>query len=309
MTSEAFLAALRRFISRRGMCSVISSDNGTNFKGACNELKELYQLLNSEKLQQEVNSYVAERGITWHFIPPQAPHVGGIWEAAVKSFKHHLLRVAGTTLLSFEDLITLAAEIEAILNSRPLTPMSSDPNDLSALTPAHFLIGDAFTNIPEPNFIKTPSNRLSSWQHVQKLKQDFRSRWHKEYINELNIRRKWKRGEHDIKENSIVIIRDDNLPSLKWKLGRVISVHPGGDGIIRTVKVKTASGVYTRNVKNWPSYLWSPMPPAVNQHMTNPRARQLRLIGQASQRGRMLNREDQFHESFIHTFLLFSIFC
>ncbi|XP_063976214.1 uncharacterized protein LOC135162054 [Diachasmimorpha longicaudata] len=249
LTTEAFLAVLRRFISRRGLCSSISSDNGTNFKGACNELRELYQLFNSEGLQKELNNYIAEKGITWYFIPPQAPHVGGIWEAAVKSFKHHFLRVAGNTLLSFEDLTTLATEIEAILNSRPLTPMSSDPNDLSALTPAHFLIGDTFTNLPEPNFIETPSNRLSSWQHIQKLKQDFWNRWHKEYLNELNVRKKWAKGDHQIKTGSIVVIRDDNLPPLKWKLGRVISVHPGEDGIIRSVQLKTASGVYKRNVK------------------------------------------------------------
>ncbi|XP_068987608.1 uncharacterized protein [Bombus flavifrons] len=207
LTSEAFIAALRRFIARRGFCATIYSDNGTNFVGANNELRELRNPLQADDHKVKVQSFLADRRIEWRFIPPNSSHFGGLWEAAVKSFKRHLRRVAGNELLTFENFNKLIIEIESILNSRPLTPISSDPNDLLVLTPGHFLIGDSLTSIRERDFRDTPTNRLSSWQHIQKLKQHFWRRWHREYLNELSIRNKWNKGNHDIREGTIVIIR------------------------------------------------------------------------------------------------------
>nr|XP_034177277.1 uncharacterized protein LOC117602863 [Osmia lignaria] len=178
LTTEAFLAALRRFIARRGFCSDLYSDNGSNFVGANNELHELRSLLQSDDHREKVTTFLAEHSINWNFIPPLTPHFGGLWEAAVKSFKYHLKRVAGTELFTFENFNTLIIEIESVLNSRPLTPISSDPNDLLVLTPGHFLIGDSLTSLRERDFRDIPSNRLSSWQHVQKVKQHFWKRWH-----------------------------------------------------------------------------------------------------------------------------------
>ncbi|XP_078049863.1 uncharacterized protein LOC144476616 [Augochlora pura] len=249
LTSEAFIAALRRFIARRGFCLNLYSDNGTNFKGANNEFRELRELLRSDDHREKITTFLTERAINWHFIPPQAPHFGGLWEAAVKSFKNHLKRVVGAELFTFENLNTLIIDIEAILNSRPLTPISSDPTDLLALTPGHFLIGDALTSLCERDFKDTPSNRLSAWQRVQQLKQQFWKRWHREYLNELTTRRKWTRGHHPITEGTIVLLREDNVPSMQWPLGRVIKIHPGSDGIVRTVTVKTATNVFDRSVK------------------------------------------------------------
>ncbi|XP_043263445.1 uncharacterized protein LOC122403778 [Colletes gigas] len=249
LTSEAFIAALRRFIARRGLCTSISSDNGTNFVGANNELRELKTLLDSDDHINKVKTFLADRLIDWNFIPPLSPHFGGLWEAAVKSFKYHLKRVTGPGLFTFEDCNTLIIEIEAILNSRPLTPISSDANDLLVLTPGHFLIGDSLTSLRERDFRDTPSNRLSSWQHIQKLKQHFWIRWHCEYLNELTNRSKWSTGAHQIKEGTIVLLREDNTPPMQWPLGKVIKVHPGSDGIIRAVTVKTATTTLDRNVK------------------------------------------------------------
>ncbi|XP_063994337.1 uncharacterized protein LOC135171637 [Diachasmimorpha longicaudata] len=249
LTTEAFLAALRRFIARRGCCRNIYSDNGTNFVGASNELKEIYELLKSVDLQQQAQSLLTNKRIQWHFIPPQSPHFGGLWEAAVKSFKHHLYRIVTNELLTIEEFNTLVIEIEAVLNSRPLTPMSSDPNDLLVLTPGHFLIGESLTCPREYDFTDASSNRLSSWQHIQKLKQHFWARWHREYISGLNSRSKWSQGEHHIQEGTVVLLKEDNLPALQWALGRVIKVRPGADGIIRAVTVKTAKGTFDRNVK------------------------------------------------------------
>ncbi|XP_076482503.1 uncharacterized protein LOC117165311 [Bombus vancouverensis nearcticus] len=93
LTSEAFISALRRFIARRGFCVTIYSDNGTNFVGVNNELRELRNLLQSDDHKAQVQSFLADRRIEWHFIPPNSPHFGGLWEATVKSFKRHLRRV------------------------------------------------------------------------------------------------------------------------------------------------------------------------------------------------------------------------
>ncbi|XP_030760561.1 uncharacterized protein LOC115885714 [Sitophilus oryzae] len=127
LTTHAFLAALRRFIARRGRCNQIFSDRGTNFVGAKSEILKCTE------------DACVEENLTWTFNPPSSPHFGGLWEAGVKSFKTHLFRVIGDQRLTYEDLYTVLVQIEALLNSRPLCPLSSDPNDLSALTPGHFL--------------------------------------------------------------------------------------------------------------------------------------------------------------------------
>lgn len=246
MTTEAFLAALKRFIARRGLCVNIYSDNGSNFRGADNELAETFRNL---KEDDTVKEFLTGKEICWHFMPALSPHFGGLWEAAVKAFKHHLKRVIGEELFTNEQFNTFVIEVEAILNSRPLTPLSSDPNDPSVLTPGHFLIGDALTALPEAGFVATPANRLSYWQHLQKVKRDFWSRWQKEYLNHLNVRHKWSSGSHEIKEGTVVVLKNDNLPPLCWKLGCIENTHPGPDGIIRAVTVRTAEGLYRRNVK------------------------------------------------------------
>ncbi|XP_043487517.1 uncharacterized protein LOC122514647 [Polistes fuscatus] len=238
LTTEAFLAALRRFMARRGKCSDIYSDNATNFVGAANEL------------EARVSRSLVNEGIKWHFIPPRSPHFGGLWEAAVKSFKYHLVRIIGETLLSYEALLTYVLEIEAILNSRPITPLSNDPNDLRALTPGHFLIGNSFTSLPEDEYRDIPSGRLSQWQHVQQMRQHFWNRWNKEYLNEQTVRKKWHRGTADkISPGTLVILREDNSPPLKWSLGRIAEVHKGADGIARVASVKTANGLVKRGIK------------------------------------------------------------
>ncbi|XP_076384567.1 uncharacterized protein LOC143263622 [Megalopta genalis] len=271
LTSEAFIGALRRFIARRGFCVNLYSDNGTNFKGANNELRELRELLRSDDHLKKINTFLIERAINWHFIPPQAPHFGGLWEAAVKSFKYHLKRVVGPELLTFEGLNTLIIDVEAILNSRPLTPLSSDPSDLLALTPGHFLIGDALTSLRDRDLQGTPANRLSAWQRVQQLKQHFWKRWHREYLNQLANRNKWTRGQHSIIEGAIVLLREDNVPSMHWPLGRIIKTHPGSDGIVRVATVRIASNVFDRSVKK--------LVPLLCHSEDRPRENNLTMVG------------------------------
>jgi len=241
MTTESFIAALRRFSSRRGKPAHIYSDNGSNFVGANRELNELGNFLMKEGTV--ISKAINDMGINWHFIPAYSPHFGGLWESGVKSTKYYLKRIAGNATLTFEEFSTLLAQIEATLNSRPLIPMSSDPNDLMPLTPAHFLIGRTLTSVADPSLTHLPEARLFRWQLVQSLHQHFWKRWSKEYISELQQRTKWKNPFRPIKENTMVIIKDDNLPPFKWRLARVIAVHPDQNKSVRIATVKTTAGV------------------------------------------------------------------
>jgi len=148
-SSEAFIAAYKRFTGRRGICSVLFSDCGTNFIGANSELKRLFSVATAES--QKMAALLAKDGTQWRFNPPSAPHFGGKWEAGVKSVKYHLKRVVGETILTYEEMNTFLIQIEAIFNSRPVTPFSDDLDDLSVLTPGHFLIGSPLTAIPKPS--------------------------------------------------------------------------------------------------------------------------------------------------------------
>ncbi|XP_055924772.1 uncharacterized protein LOC129956842 [Argiope bruennichi] len=142
-TSDSFIAALKRFCSRRSTPKHIHSDNGTNFLGAKRKFKDLYNHLSKINLDQNVSYFLSQQEIEWHTIPPLSPHFGGLWEAGVKSVKFHLKRVLGNSNLTFEELYTLLTQIEAILNSRPLVGADNDDVDnLNVLTPSHFIIGD-----------------------------------------------------------------------------------------------------------------------------------------------------------------------
>lgn len=173
LSTEAFIHTLSNFVSRRGCPITISADNATNFKGANNELRELYLLFQTETHRRSVNLFCNQRNIQWKFIPPLSPNFGGLWESAVKIFKHHLIRVMKNIVLNKDQLTSLVIGIEAVMNSRPITPVSNDPNYLQALTPGHFLIGDSLTCLPEVYLSSSPTNRLSLWQNIVKIKQDF----------------------------------------------------------------------------------------------------------------------------------------
>ncbi|GFU45635.1 integrase catalytic domain-containing protein [Trichonephila clavipes] len=172
LTTEAFLAALKGFVARRGRPIEIHSDNGRNFVGANNELRKILKVLFKGKME-EIMDFLSKEQIKWNFDPPSAPHFGGLWEAGVKSLKYHLKRVIGNSILSHEEFLTLVVQIEVVLNSRPICPLSNDPNDVETLTPAHFLVGSSLVAIPDPDYTEIPMNRLSRWQLVQRMNNIF----------------------------------------------------------------------------------------------------------------------------------------
>ncbi|GFX97429.1 integrase catalytic domain-containing protein [Trichonephila clavipes] len=143
-------------ISRRGKCAKLYSDNGKTFVGANKELKRFLKLI--EDSDDNLAGFLSAEGIEWKFVPPRAPSFGGLWEASVKSIKYHLKRVVSGSNLTYEEFLTVCIQIEGILNSRPLCPLSSNSDDLNALTPAHFLIGRSMTSVVEPNLIELKEN-------------------------------------------------------------------------------------------------------------------------------------------------------
>ncbi|XP_058811177.1 uncharacterized protein LOC131676067 [Topomyia yanbarensis] len=248
LSTARFIQALRRFISRRGKCANLWSDNGTNFVGARNQMKELLQNLKNKEHHDAVAKECADVGMQWNFIPPGAPHFGGLWEAAVRSAKTHLLKVLGDSTASYEDMATLLTQVECCLNSRPLTQLSDDPNDLQPLTPGHFLVGTAMQAVPSADYTQTAIGRLNLWETVQRRLQDFWKRWRTEYLVQLQGRTKWWKPPVGVKEGSLVVIRDDNLPPTRWRMARIIETHPGPDGVVRVVSLRTTNGKVERPV-------------------------------------------------------------
>lgn len=159
------------------------------------------------------------------------------------------MKVIGENVVSTEDFSTLLVQVEACLNSRPLTPLSDDPDDLEPLTPAHFLVGTSLQAIQDVDIVSIPSNRLSSFQLVQQRLQHFWNRWRREYLCQLQARTKRWKPAIAIEIGKLVVIKDENTPPIRWKMGRITAVHPGLDGIIRVVTVKTASGELKRPIE------------------------------------------------------------
>ncbi|XP_058816005.1 uncharacterized protein LOC131679314 [Topomyia yanbarensis] len=122
LSTQAFINVLKCFVARRGVPTQIHSDNATNFIGANSALHELYVLFNQRDMKQALSDYCLPQEIKWHFIPARSPEFGGVWEAGIKSTKHHITRVVGDGRFTYDEWNTLVAQIEAILNSRPLVP-------------------------------------------------------------------------------------------------------------------------------------------------------------------------------------------
>ncbi|XP_070170386.1 uncharacterized protein [Polyergus mexicanus] len=212
--ANGFLSAFRRFASRRGLPSDMYSDNGTNFQGADRELNTTFQRLVADP---QIQDAIANDNVKWHFIPSSAPHFGGLWEAGVKGLKFHLKRAIGSRTLSQIEFATLLCQIEACLNSRPISALHDDPNDFSALTPGHFLVGRPLVSSPEESVLDIDSNRLSRWQQVRAILEQIWHSWSSDYLHTLQQRRKWRENKPELKINELVLLKNNLAPPSKWE--------------------------------------------------------------------------------------------
>lgn len=160
--------------------------------------------------------------------------------------KTHLKCIVGAQILIIEEFSTILAQIEAVLNSRPLCPTSYDPNDLTVLSPGHFLTLETLVAVPYPDLEPVPMNKLDRWQLVQHMHQEFWKCWHAEYLHTLQQRPKWWNQRELLRESSLVLLKNENVPPLQWKRGRIIVLHPGRDGISQVATIRTVDGSFTR---------------------------------------------------------------
>ena len=246
LTTEAFIAALRRFIARRGRLSTIWSDHGTNFVGAAREIKELVQILEERRAQGTISEFCSAQNIEWKFIPERSPHFGGLWEAAVKSMKFHLKRVAASTRFTFEEFTTILTQVEACLNSRPLTPLPCDSDNVEVLTPGHFLIGKPIESLPDTSLSYRALPLLHRWRLCQSVVRNFWQRWSVEYVTSLRRLTKWQHPTRNVQVGDIVVLQEDNLVPTKWPLARVIETHVGNDKLVHVATIRTSTGTYKR---------------------------------------------------------------
>lgn len=244
MDADAFLNALTRFSARRGVPTRLRSDNGTNMTAAERELRAVAQTWSED---DHVRATLLTRHIEWTFHPPQASHMGGIWERQIRTVRKVLRAIVGSQVLDDERLHTFFCEAEAVINSRPLTPASEDPCDLEALTPNHILRAGTHCS-PPLGGASTEEQFRKRWKHVQYLADQFWKRWLKEYLPRLRLRSGPIKERRNFKRGDLVIVASEGVPRNQWKLGRIVHVKPGTDGIVRQVKVRTARNVLVRPV-------------------------------------------------------------
>ncbi|XP_023245548.1 uncharacterized protein LOC111642949 [Copidosoma floridanum] len=254
LSAASFLGALHRFAGRRGRPGEIWSDNATCFRRADVELRDA--LLTAELDWGLVAGSLADQGIAWKFIPPGAPHFGGLWEAAVKSTKSHLQRVMGSRHLTYEEFSTVLVGIKMVLNR-------------------HFLVGGPLNSIVLPSPPAESLDALDHWELVRGVCAQFWSRWSREYLNTLQQRSKWTTPRRNFIVSDVVVLLDATLlqSSGRWPIGRVISVHPGADGFVRAATLKTATGVYKRSITKMvllPVSAPPAAPPPPEDSLTNP---------------------------------------
>ncbi|GFW76132.1 reverse transcriptase domain-containing protein [Trichonephila clavipes] len=175
------------------------------------DLRKLHNLVMQP--DEKVSSFLSTEGVYWKFIPPKSPNFGGIWEAGVKSFKFHAKRIIDKLALTIEEFLTITVQIEGILNSR-LIPLSAEVENFEVLTPGHFLIGSAQREaIVEPDLYSVNTNKHDKYRKITKIVQIIWKSCKKDYLNNLQARSKWQFDQSNVKINTVVLLREDNLLS------------------------------------------------------------------------------------------------
>ena len=244
LDTDSFIQALRRFIARRGQVKEMRSDNGTNFVGAQRELRDAIQGWN----QKQIHDTLLQKNIKWLFNSPSASHHGGVWERCIRSVRKVFNAVLKEQTLTDESLQTLMCEVEAVINSRPLTTVSSDPKDLEPLTPNHLLQLREPSTVPPGEFSQSDIYSRKRWRQVQYLSDVFWRRWIREYLPCLQERQKWFHQQRNVSVGDIVLVVDEHSPRKSWSLGRVVEVYPDTGGFVRSVKLVTRSSTLVRPI-------------------------------------------------------------
>lgn len=237
MSTDAFINGLCCFIAIRGTVRQIKSDQGSNFVGARNELREAMKEVNAER----VSAFLAENQCDFSMNAPQASHAGGVWERQIRTVKAILNYTLSLHPGRLDDpsLRAFLYEAMAIVNNRPLTVDNlNDPNSPTPLTPNHLLTLKSSTPLPPPgNFVKEDMYTRKRWRHVQFLAEQFWSRWRKEYLANIATRQRWHVKRRNIHVDDVVLIKENDLPRNEWRLGRVVETTIDKDGLVRRVKV------------------------------------------------------------------------
>ncbi|XP_062541397.1 uncharacterized protein LOC134209425 [Armigeres subalbatus] len=242
LSTESCIMAVQRFVSRRGLPREFWTDNATCFQGTSNKLKMISEATRKALAEKFTTSYT-----TWKFIPPAAPHMGGVWERLVRSVKVAISTITDSPRRpDDETLETVLLEAEAMINSRPLTYVPLESADQEALTPNHFLLGSSSGRKFMPTEdIDVCSALRSSWKLARYITNSFWNRWLKEYLPVITRRCKWFQDVKDIAVGDLVLVVDGKIKN-QWIRGRIEEVFPGRDGRVRQALVRTSTGVMRR---------------------------------------------------------------
>ena len=247
LSTTTFIRCLKRFAARRGLPRKFLSDNGTTFKAAAKFLSVIFK-------DETVQEHLVNQGIQWIFNIERAPWWGGVFERMVKSTKRCLRKMVGRANLSHDELLTAVVEIEAVINSRPLSYISSTDYE-EPLTPSHLVVGRRLLNLPDylghvcdpgdEDFEVNTSQLTKRVKHLASVLSHFWKRWRSEYLNELRESHRYSAKKTlccpSVAKGDVVIVHDDALPRGLWKLGRVQEVLTGRDGLPRAALVRVAS--------------------------------------------------------------------
>ena len=243
LTTDSFMDAYRRFVGRRGPVRQIRSDQGTNFVGARNELQQALFEIDHEKLRTQL----LKRNCDWveykmNF--PHSSHMGGAWERQIRTVRNvqtALLSNHGSQLAD-ESLATFMTEAETIVNCRPLTVDDlTSPECLQPLSPSQLLTLKSSVVLPPPgSFQWADLYSKKRWRRVQYLANEFWVKWKVGYLHTLQARQKWVSPSRKIREDDVVLVKNENLPRNQWQLARVVRTYPSDDGLVRKVKILLA---------------------------------------------------------------------
>lgn len=247
LNTPDFLDSFRRFTARRGICKTVYSDNSLTFKRASKDLKTIWSTIRDEKLLK----YLREHRIHWKFNAERAAWWGGFWERLIRTIKESLRKVLKANCFCYDELYTILIEVEAIVNSRPLTTLSETLEE-EPLTPAHFLIGRRLLSVPEGRILEIQKKSSDEefqgrWRRRQVLLDAFWNRWHREYILQLP-------SAHTVnnvptsgaKVGDIVLIVNDKAPRSLWEMAIIEKTFPGSDNRVRLCLLRKSDGSHVR---------------------------------------------------------------